>query len=83
VFVAGGQQIYAMLMPYADLICLTEIDVYPAGDAFFPILPQRFVLTESINVSGEISHAFHTYASVSLDTGSQGKLLTRSTDSFD
>lgn len=35
-WVAGGGEIYAGAMPYADRIELTEVDEAPEGDALFP-----------------------------------------------
>ena len=64
VVIGGGQQIYTMFLPYADLVYLTEIDLYPSGDAFFPLLPELFALVDSIDVRGDVSYAFNTYASV-------------------
>lgn len=36
VFVIGGAQIYALALPQADELVLTEIDAEPPADAFFP-----------------------------------------------
>lgn len=36
VFVAGGAEIYAEALPFADRMRLTEIDQAPEGDVFFP-----------------------------------------------
>ena len=36
VFVAGGAEIYQQAMPKADRMYITEVDVAPPGDAFFP-----------------------------------------------
>lgn len=36
VFVVGGAELYAQLLPRADRLYLTEIDADFAGDAFFP-----------------------------------------------
>ncbi len=38
VFVIGGAAIYALALPLADRIYLTEVDAAPEGDAFFPAL---------------------------------------------
>lgn len=35
-FVIGGGEIYAQAMALADRLMLTEVDISPAGDAFFP-----------------------------------------------
>lgn len=38
--VIGGEQIYRLLLPYADRLLLTEIDrSYGGGDAYFPEFP--------------------------------------------
>lgn len=36
VFVAGGGQVYAQAMPWADRLLVTEVDQAPPGDVFFP-----------------------------------------------
>ena len=36
VFVAGGAAVYAAALPYADEQLISEIDLAPAGDAFYP-----------------------------------------------
>lgn len=36
VFVIGGAQLYALALPHADELILTEIDAEPPADAFFP-----------------------------------------------
>lgn len=38
VFVIGGSQIYALAMPLADELVLTEIDADLSGTAFFPLI---------------------------------------------
>ncbi|WP_028451426.1 dihydrofolate reductase [Chitinilyticum aquatile] len=35
-FVIGGGEIYALALPQADLLYLTEVDAEPAGDTLFP-----------------------------------------------
>ena len=39
VMVAGGGQIYEAALPYATHQVLTEVDLEPAGDAFYPTYP--------------------------------------------
>lgn len=34
--VVGGSEIYALALPHADRIHLTEVDAVPEGDTFFP-----------------------------------------------
>lgn len=36
--VAGGGEIYAATLPLADRLLLTEVDLAPEGDAFFPAI---------------------------------------------
>ncbi len=36
VYVAGGAAVYEAALPYADAQLLSEIDVAPAGDTFYP-----------------------------------------------
>ena len=35
-FVIGGAQVYASALPIADRIVMTEVELTPPGDAFFP-----------------------------------------------
>lgn len=36
VFIIGGEQIYRLALPLADRLEITEVDLEPAGDAWFP-----------------------------------------------
>ncbi len=36
VFVIGGAEVYQQAMPFADKVMLTEVEMSPEGDAFFP-----------------------------------------------
>lgn len=36
VYVAGGATVYAQALPYADAQLLSEVDLAPAGDTFYP-----------------------------------------------
>jgi dihydrofolate reductase len=36
VFVAGGAAVYAAALPYADVQLLSEVDLEPDGDTFYP-----------------------------------------------
>jgi len=36
VFIIGGEQIYALALPLADRLEITEVDLAPEGDAWFP-----------------------------------------------
>ena len=39
VFIIGGEQIYAQAMALADRLEITEVDLEPEGDAWFPEIP--------------------------------------------
>ena len=44
-FVIGGAQLYALALPRADELVLTEFDAAPAADTFFPAWDRaRFTL---------------------------------------
>jgi dihydrofolate reductase len=41
--VIGGAEIYALALPHAHRVALTEVDGgFPKADTFFPALPERF-----------------------------------------
>lgn len=67
VFVIGGAQIYALAMPVADELVLTEIDAQPQADAFFPLWDrQAFDEVKRIEPDGDcpsapVRYAFVTY----------------------
>jgi dihydrofolate reductase len=61
VFIAGGEQIYRLFLPYADTVYLTELDLEPTGDTTFPDLPADFHCAERVDVSGPTSYTFFTY----------------------
>jgi dihydrofolate reductase len=42
IFIIGGAQLYAAMLPHADCILATEINAEVAGDTFFPVLPVGF-----------------------------------------
>ena len=46
VFVIGGEQLYCLALPEADVLELTEVELAPEGDAFFPELPAGAWLRE-------------------------------------
>lgn len=60
VMVAGGAEIYALALPHADRIHLTEVDAAPEGDARFPEIPPDFreVAAEAHPAGPEDEHAF-------------------------
>ncbi|ASL46128.1 Dihydrofolate reductase [Burkholderia sp. AD24] len=70
VFIAGGEKIYRLFLPYADTIHLTEIDLTPPGDTLFPELPAAdFDCIEIARVDGATPYTLLTYqriASIAL-----------------
>ena len=64
VFVIGGEQLYRAALPLADRLYLTEVELTPAADAFFPeVDPTRWQEVER-RASRESTPAcaFVTYA---------------------
>lgn len=70
VFVAGGEKIYRLFLPYADTLYLTEIDLAPSGDTIFPALPADFACVERTPVDGPIAYTFLTYRRIGIQAGS-------------
>ena len=64
VFIAGGGEIYRAVLDQADQAIITEIDLEPEGDAFFPSLdPAKWLLQSRqthLSASG-ISYAISHY----------------------
>jgi dihydrofolate reductase len=61
VFIAGGEQIYRLFLPYADTVYLTELNLDPQGETTFPDLPADFHCAKRTEVSGPTSYTFFTY----------------------
>ena len=66
VFVVGGGEIYSLMLPYTDIIYLTEIHQDFAGDARFPEF-DKSVFRETARSSRQepLSYDFVTYTRVS------------------
>jgi dihydrofolate reductase len=64
VFVAGGGEIYAQSMPFADRLYMTHIDARIDGDTYFPdIDPERFEKVDETAVpAGEKDNYAVTFA---------------------
>jgi len=63
-FVIGGAEIYALALPLADRLHLTEIGVDVEGDAFFPVLKAadwKQSLRESGSAEGNLPFDFVIY----------------------
>lgn len=63
VMIIGGAQIYALSLPLANRIYLTEVNIHvPEGDAFFPDLDESWVVTEeSAPLTDEKSNLTYIY----------------------
>ena len=59
VFIIGGEQIYRQAMAVADRLEITEVDLEPEGDAWFPEIAA--VDWEKTAKADEGSYAFLTY----------------------
>lgn len=56
VYVIGGAEIYSLTMPFADELDITEVDVAPQGDAFFPAIdPARWAVETGTQWHSEAS----------------------------
>jgi dihydrofolate reductase len=67
VFVVGGGEIYALSLPLADRLLVTEVDLAPEGDAFFPAVDLsrwREVGREEKQTEEGIRYAFADYERV-------------------
>ena len=53
VFICGGAQIYAQVLPQCAELLLTLVQREVAGDAFFPEFEAQFELTEEIRTTPE------------------------------
>ncbi|KAB2926173.1 MAG: dihydrofolate reductase [Dechloromonas sp.] len=65
-FIIGGADIYAQAMRLADRLEITEVDLEPAGDAWFPEIPAaRWALMASRELRSQSGHAicFRSYRS--------------------
>lgn len=61
-YVAGGAQIYALALPYADGVHLSEIQQAFAGDAFFPALdPQQFQRISCESIEASIPYTYSVF----------------------
>lgn len=64
VFVIGGAELYALALPRADQLELTEIDAAFNGDAFFPDWPRaqfRLASSEARTSADGIGFSFNRY----------------------
>lgn len=69
--VAGGAQIYAQTLPFAERVYLTQVALHPKGDTFFPPLdPLAFkedhVEHHDASDCDECAFSFHDYVRIGL-----------------
>ena len=63
VFVIGGSEIYALLLPHCDTLYITRILDDTVGDASFPPIPDTYVLKKGeLLTSGGYAYRFDVYA---------------------
>lgn len=64
IFVIGGGELYALALPLADELVLTEVDADLAGDTYFPSwVRERFTreCRETHRTADDIGYVFATY----------------------
>lgn len=65
ILIAGGQEIYAQVLPYTEKIYATEIDAVFAGDRFFPELTGQWSKrTEAVCQENDINYSYITYTRI-------------------
>ncbi len=52
IYVIGGAQIYALLLPLLDSLVVTHVDHNYPGDAYFPIDPEQYWFEKQVLQSG-------------------------------
>ena len=66
-FIIGGGEIYLQSMSYWDRVYLTEVDLDPEGDVFFPRLPEHEWLEVSREKRSADEKNAHAYAFIQYD----------------
>lgn len=62
VYISGGAGIYKEAMPYVEKMFITEVDLEPEGDTFFPEFDENDYIKEiNEEVDGEIPYKYVTY----------------------
>lgn len=59
--IIGGGEIYALALECANTLYLTEIELKPEGDTFFPPLDDQWQETSRTDVNEPVRHSFVTY----------------------
>ncbi len=75
-FVIGGQQIYEALLPYTDVVYVTEVQAVVDGDAFFPELGDEWELDGAATPRGRRAQrvSVHGVRWPGVGDGPSGKL---------
>jgi len=62
-FIIGGADIYTQSMPLADRLEITEVDLRPEGDAWFPVIGTEWIVSkkETPSASGGTGFSFVSY----------------------
>lgn len=63
-FIIGGGEIFKQTLPIADRLEITHVDLDVQGDAFYPAIPDDFILTDfsdHISAKDAISFRFAQY----------------------
>lgn len=62
-FVIGGADIYAQSMPLADRLEITEVELSPEGDTWFPVIGEEWIVhqKETPPASGGTGFSFVSY----------------------
>lgn len=50
IFICGGQSVYQSSIHLADTLYITDVHISPQGDAYFPAIPDDFVLQSSVPI---------------------------------
>ena len=66
VFVIGGGEVYALLLPHADELLITHVDVsVPDADTYFPsdleAFPNRTLIEKGVSESSGLSYEMWSY----------------------
>jgi len=62
VYISGGAGIYKEAMPYVEKMYITEVDLEPEGDTYFPEFDEDdFIREVDEEVDGEIPYKYVTY----------------------
>ena len=67
VFVIGGAAIYALALPFADTIYMTEVDAAPEGDVFFPDMQAEEWTSETLETHAAGEGNQYAFSIVRMD----------------